>query len=180
MRARNHVLICLAACVTGCSPPPNPQVSAIDIVTFGELEYGHSTSGTDPASPIGAQLAIAEGVHVSHQTDRIPLRQGVAYGLAFVVRGSPPDAVVDINVVLRSSAGCVLKATGKVVHENESTLPVRIGQLRHIGGRIVEPREDHCAGPPAPSTDTFELSYRGKKLAEKRFNLVKDSPDRLP
>lgn len=176
MSIRDHALaVCLAVCATGCSPSPNPRVAVIDIVAFGELRYGRSTSSTDPTSPIGAQLAVSEGMHVSRQTDRIPLRLGASYGLAFIVRGSPPDAVVDIKVVLRSSAGCALKATGKVVYENESTLPVRIGQLRHIGGRIVAPQEDHCVGPPAPGTDTFELWYRGKKLAEKRFDLVNDS-----
>lgn len=163
--------VCLAGCLAGCDSSSQPQVSAIDIVAYGELQYDQSKSGTDPTSPIGAQLAVAEGMRVSRQTDRIPLRQGVAYGLAFVVRGTPPDAVVDIMVVLRSSAGCKLKATGKVVYENESTLQVRIGQLRHIGGRIVGPQQDHCVGPPAPGTDTFELWHRGRKLAEKRFEL---------
>jgi hypothetical protein len=174
------VRICLAACLAGCAPSPHPQVSTIDIVAFGELEYGGSRSGIDPTSPIGAQLALAQGVRVSHHTDRIPLRQGVAYGVAFVVRGSPPGAVVAVRVVLRSSAGCVLKATGKVVYENESTLQVRIGELRHIGGRIVAPQEDHCVGPPAPGTDTFELRHGGKKLAEKRFDLVNDSDATTP
>lgn len=175
MSTRSHVLTCLAACVAGCSPSPHPQVSAIEIVAYGEMEYGQSTSGIDPASPIGARLALAQGMHVAHQTERIPLRSGVAYGVAFVVRGSPPDAVVDVRVLLRSSAGCILKTTGEVVYENETILPVRIGRLRHISGRIVDPQDDHCASPMGPSTDTFEIFYGGKKLAEKRFELVNDA-----
>ena len=165
----------LAALVAGCVPSAEPQVSAIDIVGFGIFEYGASRSGEDPSSPIGAQITRAQGLRVLQQTERIPLRRGVAYGVAFIVRGSPPDAVVDIGVVLRSTAGCVLKATGEVVYENESVLQVRLGELRHIGGRIVGPEEDHCVGPPAPGIDTFELSYHGRKLAQQRFRLVNDS-----
>lgn len=171
---RAFLLLCITASLAACAPSTEPQVSSIEVVGFGVFEHGPSASGADPSSPIGAQITRAQSVHVSRQTDRIPLRQGVAYGIAFIVRGSPADAMVDINVVLRTSAPCVLKATGQVVYENESTVAVRIGELRHIGGHIPAPEEDHCAKPPGPGTDTFELFYRGRKLAEKRFQLISE------
>ena len=117
-------------------------------------------------------MARAPAIRVSVQTDRIPNRTGISYGIAFVVRGEPSGAPVAIRVVLRSSAGCVLKTTGALIHENASTLQVRLGELRHIGGRIVPADEDHCTGRPPTDTETFELYYRGAKLAEKRFELI--------
>ena len=171
---RAFLLLCITASLAACAPSTEPRVSSIEIVGFGIFEHGPSASGPDPSSPIGAQITRAQNVHISRQTDRIPLRQNVAYGIAFIVRGSPAGAMVEIDVVLRTSAPCVLKGTGQVVHENESTLAVRIGELRHIGGRIPAPEEDHCAKPPGPGTDTFELFYRGRKLAEKRFQLVSE------
>lgn len=149
-------------------------MAGIDIVGYGIFEYGQAVRERDATSPIGAEMARAPAIHVSVQTDRIPNQTGISYGIAFVVRGEPPGAPVDIRVVLRSSAGCVLRTTGALIHENASTLSVRLGELRHIGGRIVPPEEDHCTGRPAADTETFELYYAGEKLAEKRFQIVPD------
>ena len=158
--------------LAGCGGQQSPKVSGIDIVGFGIFEYEQAVREPDPTSPISAEMARAPAIRVSVQTDRIPNENGISYGIAFVVRGQPTGAQVDIRVVLRSSAGCVLKTTGAVIHENASTLQVRLGELRHIGGRIVPPEEDHCTGRPAAETETFELYYEGEKLAEKRFRLV--------
>ena len=163
--------LALAACTAS---PPSPRVSSIEIVGYGIFEYGQAVRETDATSPIGAEIARAPAIRVSVQTDRIPNRTGISYGIAFVVRGEPSGAPVDIRVVLRSSAGCVLKATGALIHENASTLQVKLGELRHIGGRIVPPDEDHCTSRPAADTETFELYYSGHKLAEKRFELLED------
>lgn len=146
-------------------------MSSIEIVGYGIFKYGHVVRKADPTSPIGAEIARSRAIRLSVQTDRIPNQTGISYGIAFVVRGEPAGAPVDIRVVLRSSAGCVLKATGARVHENASTLQVKLGELRHIGGRIVPPEEDHCTSRPAADTETFALYYRGTKLAEKRFEV---------
>lgn len=167
-RAFTTAVLALAA----CGSPAPPTVSAVEIIQYGIFEYEKTASKVDPTSPIGAQIARAKALRVSVQTDRIPNRVGVWYGIAFVVRGEPLGAPVDIRVVLRSSGGCVLKATGAVVHENASTLQVRLGQLRHIGARIVPLKEDHCTTRPAGDTETFEIYYQDAKLAEKRFQIL--------
>ena len=159
----------LAAC---SASPPSPKVSSIDIIEYGIFEYGQAVRETDTTSPIGAEIARASVIRVSAQTDRIPNQTGISYGIAFVVRGEPPGAPVDIRVIVRSSAGCVLKTTGALIHENASTLQVRLGEGRHIGARIVPPQQDHCTGRPRTNAETFELYYRGEKLAEKRFELI--------
>lgn len=146
-------------------------MSSIEIVGYGIFKYGQVVREADPTSPIGAEIARSRAIRLFVQTDRIPNQIGISYGIAFVVRGEPAGAPVDIRVVLRSSAGCVLKATGALVHENASTLQVKLGELRHIGGRIVPPEEDHCASRPAADMETLALYYRGAKLAEKRFEV---------
>lgn len=162
----------LAAC--GASPT-SPRVSSIDIIEYGIFEYGQAVRETDATSPIGAEIARAPAIRVSVQTDRIPNRAGISYGIGFVVRGEPPDALVDIRVILRSSAGCVLKTTGALIHENASTLQVRLGEVRHIGARIAPPQEDHCTARSRANGETFELYYHGDKLTEKRFEILDDS-----
>ena len=69
----------------------------------------------------------------------------------------------------------MLKATGALIHENASTLQVRLGEVRHIGARIVPPQEDHCTARSRANAETFELYYHGDKLAEKRFEILDDS-----
>lgn len=147
-------------------------MSAIDIVGFGIFAHGAEDTGKDPGSPLGAQITRAQDVRIGRQTERIPLQEGLAYGVAFVVRGSREGAAVSIDVRLRSSAPCVLKASGETVYENATTLSVRVGEVRYIGGRIPTAAEDHCANPQRPGTDTLVLSWHGRQLAEKRFYLV--------
>ena len=165
-----------ALLLTACgASQPSPKVSSIDIIEYGTFEYGQAVRETDATSPIGAEIARAPAIRVSVQTDRIPNRTGISYGIAFVVRGEPPGAPVDIRVILRSAAGCVLKTTGALIHENASTLQVRLGEVRHIGARIVPPQEDHCTGRRRTNAETFELYYHGDKLAQKRFEIVDGS-----
>lgn len=165
-------VVCVAVALAGCAPPSEPEVSAIDIVGFGILEHGAEQTGKDPSSPLGAQITRAQGLRIGQRTDRIPLREGLAYGVAFVVRGGREGAVAPIDVRLRSSTPCVLKTSGETVYENATTLSVRIGEVRYIGGRIPSAAEDHCANPQRPGTSTFVLFHRGRQFAEKRFHLV--------
>ena len=116
----------------------------------------------------------AQGLKIVQQTDRIPFRPGLVYGIAFVVRGRPQGAAVDVNVVLRSSSPCVLKDARRVVYHNDSILRVRIGELRHIGGRIAAGEDNHCVETPGPGTETFEFHYGGRKLVERTFRLFRE------
>ena len=90
------------------------------------------------------------------------------------MRGTPPEALVDLKIILRSSTPCVLKTTGEVVYHNDSILQVRIGEMRHIGAAIVSGEENHCRDTPEPGIETFELLYGGHKLAEKTFRLFRE------
>ncbi len=163
--------------IAGCAGRYAPAVTSIDIIGFGILEYDRATSEKDLTSSIGAELFRAQRLRLSQPTDRIPLRTGLTYGVAFVVHGTS-SGVVNIKVVLRSSNPCILKETRQVVYQNDSVLQVRIGELRHIGGKFVPAEEDQCLGPYRPGTNTFELYYGDRKLAEKTFQLVPD--DTLP
>lgn len=157
--------------VASCGQDADKPVKSIEIVEFGILEFNRATSGTDPTSSVGAPMARAQGLRVSQHTDKIPLRVGLSYGIAFVVRGTPPGTVVDIKVVLRSTSPCTLKTTGEVVYQNDSVLQVKLGEIRYIGARIVDGDDNYCVNMPGPGTETFELHYGGRKLAEKSFQL---------
>ena len=161
--------LCLAA--WSCVPQGGIAVDSIDILAFGILEFDRTTASKDPTSSVGAHLVRGQKLRISQQTDRIPLRQGLSYGVAFVVKGTPSGAIAEVKVILRSSSPCLLKETREVVYHNDSVLQVRIGELRHIGGIIASGDDNHCVDTPGPGTETFELHYGGRKLAEKSFHL---------
>lgn len=167
---------CLAAClgVAACSPDRDVTVESIDIVDYGVLEFDRAAISNDPTSSVGAQLSHATRVRVVQQTDRIPLREGLSYGVAFRVQGRPAGAVVPIKVILRGSSPCLLKQTGEVVYHNDTVLDVKLGDVRHIGGRITSGEDNHCVETPGSGNETFELYFEDRKLAEKRFHLVRE------
>lgn len=159
--------------VAGCETNQETVVDRIEITGFGIFEYEGVRIGPDDTSSTGAKLGAAKGLKLSAQTTRIPIRPGRAYGVRFVVHGNPPDSMVNIKVVLRSTDACVLRDTGQVVYHNDSVLRVRIGEIRHIGGRFPESEEEnHCTGAPQPGTETLELYHGDRKLAEKTFQIV--------
>ena len=164
---------CALACVVAaCSPQPENHVTAIDIVGSGIMARSSLEYERDETSPIGARIGRSAAVRIARDTDRIPFRLGVAYGLAFVVRGAPAGAPVDIRVVLSSPSGCVLKSSGQTVYENQSTLHVRIGELRHVGATVTDGEESPCKAPPGPGLETFRLYHGADKLAEKTFWII--------
>ncbi len=145
-----------------------PEVQIID---FGILEYDQVRMAADETSSIGAKLGQARGLRVAAQTDRIPIRPGLAYGISFVVKGAVTEDI-KIKAVQRSSNPCVLKTSGQVVFHNDSLLSVRIGQVRHIGARFPASQdENHCQREPQPGTYTFELYAGDRRLASKTFHL---------
>lgn len=158
----------------GCTQDTDIIVKSIEIVEFGILEFDRATIATDPTSSVGASMARAQGIRVSQPIDRIPLRTGLAYGITFVVRGTAPGAVVDVKVVLKSTSPCRLKTTGEVVFHNDSVLQVRLDEIRHVGARITAGDDNHCVDAPGPGTATFEIHHRGRKLAEKSFELYSE------
>ena len=160
---------CLAT--AGCTSERGVEVSSIDIEAFGILEVAQATASRDTTSSVGAQLSHAQTVRVVRQTDRIPLKQGLSYGVAFVVNGTPPSAIAEIKAVLRSTSPCVLKETREVVYHNDSVLHVKLGEVRHLGARITGGEDNHCVDMPGPGIETFELYHAGRKLAEKSFRL---------
>ena len=170
-----HAIVALlSVCLTaGCADDREVRVSAIDVTGFGIFDYESVRNDPDDTSSVGAQLGAARALHLAAQTDRIPIRPGLAYGVRFVARGSPQNAVIDIRVIMKSTNACVLKASNQVVYHNDSLLKVRIGESRHIGGRFPASEEEkHCVGEAKPGTNTLQLYYQDRKLAEQVFQIV--------
>jgi hypothetical protein len=161
--------VILASCATIEEDPV-----VLQVVGYGILENEGVTLRTDETSSIGAKRVDGRGLRIATTTDRVPLRPGLSYGIAFRVFRAPwPE--VPIKAVLRTSASCVLKTSGEVVHHNDSLLKVKVGQLRHIGMRIpASDSENPCLGDPGPGTDTLELYFGERKLAEKRFEVYRE------
>lgn len=150
-------------------------MTSIEITGFGILGYSSMRFDPNETSSIGAKLGAAKGLQLSSQTTHIPIRPGLAFGVRFVVHGSPQGATVDIRAVLRSTNACVLRKTGQLVYQNDWIFKVRIGEPRHIGGRFPASHEEKlCIGEPQPGTDTFELYHGERKLAEKAFEIIKE------
>ena len=164
-------ILLLAGCGARDEPP---GAQSIEIAGYGILEHERVAMRTDESSSVGAKRAGAPGLRLAVQTDRIPLRPGLSYGLAFRLTGAPTEEG-RIRVVLRTSNPCVLKKSGETVYHNDTILIVKPGELRHIGGYIpASEEENHCVGDPQPGTSTFELYLGERKLADKAFHLYKD------
>ena len=160
---------------SSCAPIQQVAVSDIEIEEFGIFNYRSIRTELDEMSSAGSKLGLAKGLHVLSKTNRIPIRGGLAYGVRFVVHGDPQNTTIDIKVILRSTNACILRATGRVVYQNDSVLKVRIGEPRHVGGRFpLSDEENDCIGAPRPGTTTLELYYGNRKLAYKEFQIVQE------
>ena len=159
--------------LTGCMPIAESQVE-LEVIDYGVLEGGQVTMRPDETSSVGAMRANSMSMRISARTARVPLRAGLSYGLAFRVTKAPSEEV-SIKGILRTSAPCVLKATGNVVYHNDTVLKVKVGEVRHLGARIpASDTENHCRGEPKPGTDTFQLYFGDQKLAEKTFEVYRE------
>jgi len=104
---------------SACSTGEDVRADSIDIVGFGILGFDEARFEPDAPSSVGARIGRARALRIVRQTDRIPCRPGLSYGIAFVARGTPPGGVGDLKVILRSSTPCVLKTTGEVGYPND-------------------------------------------------------------
>ena len=159
--------------LTGCATIDEGEV-VLEVVGYGIIENEGVTVRADETSSIGAKRVDGRAMRIAAMTDRVPLRPGLSYGIAFRVSRAPRPEV-PIKAVLRTSASCVLKTSGEVVHHNDTLLIVKVGQLRHIGARIpASESENPCVGDPGPGTDTLELYFEERKLAERRFEVYRE------
>lgn len=159
--------------LSGCTSISEAPVK-LEVVGYGIFESERVTMREDETSSVGAKRADAQSMRIAATTDRVPLRPGLGYGVAFRVTEAPSPEV-RIKAVLRTTAACVLKTSGEVVHHNDTILTVKVGQLRHLGARIpASESENHCVGAPQPGTDTFELYFGDRKLAEKRIEVYRE------
>lgn len=166
------VLILGCAAILGCSSKEPIRVQAIRIIQYGIMEYGGALSQKDKTSSIGAEVSRASAVRIVVPTDRIPLREGLSFGIAFVAEGPASSLTVPVTVILKSSHPCVLRSTGETVYQNDTVMDVLMGVPRYVGGRIVSEKENLCVGRSQPGPETFEIYYAGKKYAEQRFEIV--------
>jgi hypothetical protein len=156
-----------------CVGTREPEV-VVEVLGRGIIASAGTTMRPDPSSSVGAQRFDSRGLHVVEVTERIPLRPGLSYGIAFRVVKAPVQEV-SLRAVLVTSAACRLKTTGEIVYHNDSTLKVRLGELRHLAARIpASTRENHCVGDPEPGIDTFRLFYGEEKLVEARFQVYRE------
>ena len=169
---RIGIVFLLVSGLAGCTSTPAPAVK-VEVLGRGIIQTENVSWRDDPSSSIGAKRADSRSMRIARQTELIPLQPGLTYGIAFRVTHAPQQ-VVQLRAELRTSAPCRLKATGEVVYHNDSTLTVRVGEVRHLAATIpASPAENPCEGEPRPGMDTFTLSYNGYKVAEGRFQVSK-------
>ena len=166
-------MIAAIVALAGCMPIPERPVE-LEVIDYGVIESAQVSMRPDETSSVGAMRVTSSSMRISSRTARVPLRAGLSYGLAFRVTKAPSEEV-SIKGILRTSAPCVLKATGNVVYHNDTVLKVKVGELRHLGARIpASGSENHCRGEPQPGIDTFQLYFGDQKLAEKIFEVYRE------
>ena len=167
----------LCVALAGCTQTPDLRVK-LEVLGGGIIEREGVAWREDPSSSVGAKGADARALRVVRQTELVPLEPGISYGIAFRVTEAPQESV-QLRAVLKTSAPCKLKATGEVVHHNDSVLLVRVGDVRHLAATIpATPEQNHCEGEPLPGIDIgfFSLHERKSRVSLPRLRNAQRSP----
>jgi hypothetical protein len=146
------------------------HVSAIKITGAGLFEYSEVRSRVvDDTSSVRVFKVTPTRLHISQQTNRIPIKPGLAYGVQFTVEGEPQGAIVNIEVIRRSSKPCHLP-DGSAAYIIVSRERIKIGNQQLTGWVFPKPGDERtCVNEDEPAINTIEILYGGRKLAEQQF-----------
>lgn len=160
-------------------PKPKPRLPdipglAVQIVQYGlfrvegiEPEGGTQLRVTYGDADVGGtgQVSKAKHAELVRTTDRVPSRSGTIFGIAFLVQGDLPGQEVKLVVRELTPEHRVQGSRYKIVMK-ETDYTVKVGNGRFSLTKFGE----NPAGRP-PGKYTYQVLYRGRKLAERTFTV---------
>ncbi len=162
-----RVLLCAAvlAMVSATASAQAPQVERINVLDFGIYTAKFTQKGKDERTASGHVNTLA-GYKLVKQTETISARIGQRFGIKYVVVGKPKGKVVTLDWLTRFPPQGVVNPKGEKFSENQFTRTAIIGETTFRSYTFEE------AWELVPGTWVFEFYYQGRKLGEKRFNVV--------
>jgi hypothetical protein len=146
--------------------PRTPKITTIEILEKGVFKAQALDPLQNRNSPTGVVRALAT-VALAESTTTIPSKQGMHFGIRYVVHGFPRGARVPIKVVQHyPKAGLHNPRTNKTTFTYQQT------SLKTIGDSNFEGYHLESAWELVPGIWTFEIWYDGRKLAEQKFELT--------
>lgn len=134
-----------------------------DIVKYGIATGDVYQQRRADRSTLGT-VNVARDFRIVEQTDQVPLRRGISFGITYEVNGKPNGLFVPIQVRV-ITPGLRNAATGRTSHVEEWQSWRELGG---IGSDAFTFGEDWEL---VPGQWTFELYYKDKKLTEKAFTI---------
>lgn len=127
------------------------EIQSITITDFGIVTSSGSKGGSNPL--------------ITEHTDRIPAKRGLRFGVRYLINGMTEGEEIKIGLTWVSPG--IRSDTGDVVYSQESLLK-RMTGASYFGGYTFENDRELV-----PGVWKVVLSFEGKKLAEKVFNVYK-------
>jgi hypothetical protein len=143
------------------------RVERIDIVEYGIYTADVESAVAAPGTPAGARNVVSDVKHAA-TTRTIPAQLGVRFGFRFIAVGTPSGATLPLRMVtIFPKPGLIAHAGARPIARSEYDRPVAVGATSYRDYSFDE------AWELAPGVWTFQIWYRGRKLAEQKFTVVK-------
>ena len=115
---------------------------------------------------VGGGFSKINQIRFVERTTKIPATQNLTFGFQYLIKGRPQGGKIKIRkTTIFPTAGLKNPKTGKTGYKNEVDLTAKIGEKVCEGYRFDEKWE------MVPGKWTIQLWYKGRKLAEERFNV---------
>jgi hypothetical protein len=146
--------------------PRTPKITSIEILEKGVFKAQARDPLQNRNSP-GGVVRPLDSISLVESTTTIPSKQGMHFGIRYIVHGFPRGARVPIKVVQHyPKAGLHNPRTKK------TTLTYQQTSLKMIGYPNFDGYHLENAWELVPGIWTIEIWYDGHKLAEQKFELT--------
>jgi hypothetical protein len=145
---------------------PAPNIEAVDRNWVGMYLVSQSRAVPDVRSPSGRRWATSAPPTPVTETDRIPARLGVRFGVGFTIRGTPAGQEVEGRRVWRFPP-MTNPATGITLSRSTNAINCRLGEPCFSGQFLANEFE------LVPGTWSVEIWVGDTKLLEQSFTLYR-------
>jgi len=142
-----------------------PKVEDIEIIQYGIFEAVEIRKMEAEGTAVGTIHLVRESRHAK-ETDNIPGTIGTRFGICYIVRGRPKEEKVVLLV--------------KVLHPATKNPKTQVTRIIDQWKSYKKIGHVHCSGwkfeydwEIVPGQWIIQLSYEGRKLAEKTFTVYK-------
>jgi Domain of unknown function (DUF3859) len=143
------------------------QIERIDIAGKGIYKVDAGQLTPDKRTPTGV-VTIVENAAKIEDTITIPARNGLEFGIQYVIVGLPKSAKVPIRIVnVYPKQGLRNPETHKVIRRAEIVRDKFIGDVNYTGYAFENEWE------MVPGIWKFELWHKNRKLAEQSFTVTR-------